>query len=104
MMDHNDPYMQLAAALYSKKDLAKMYPKQQKKAPSFLHTPITGLIRLPILLVLTLALAYLVHFAYTTGLYVGDLRARIEAMDAGAGHYDIFHGEGAPAGWVWTTK
>jgi hypothetical protein len=44
-----------------------------------------------------LAVAALVRHAYATGLYVGDLRLRKDAMDNGAGYYDIL-GDGQ---WHW---
>lgn len=71
--------------------------------PNILMKHITSpYLRIPALVAIALAIAALTHFAYTTGLYVGEVRTRTEAMEAGAGHYDIFHGDEAPAGWLWT--
>lgn len=55
--------------------------------------------RLALLLVIAISISSLIRFAYVTGSYVGAVRVRIEAMNAGAGHYDLLHGNGR---WVWT--
>jgi hypothetical protein len=45
----------------------------------------------------SLGVLALVHYAYVTGVYVADLRVRTEAMDHGAGYFDIL-GDGQ---WHW---
>ncbi len=47
---------------------------------------------------IAMSISFLLYFAYTTGVYVGASRVRVEAMKAGAGHYEIL-GDGL---WHWT--
>ncbi len=54
-------------------------------------------IRYTLLLLAGLIMAYLVGLAYSTGVYVGDLRVRTDAMHHLAGYYDTF-GDGR---WHW---
>lgn len=54
-------------------------------------------IRWTLLTIIGLSVAALITLSYVTGHYVGDLRCRTEAMDNGAGYFDIL-GDGL---WHW---
>lgn len=58
-----------------------------------------GKVRWFLLAVIAAAVVTLISFAYHTGCYVGDLRVRTDAMDHGAGYFDIL-GDGL---WHWGT-
>lgn len=57
------------------------------------------IVRYVLMLGIALTIALLVRTAYDAGLYSGDRRCRVEAMNAGAGHFLVWV-PGQP--WVWT--
>jgi hypothetical protein len=62
-----------------------------------METKVRKTIRWSLLTAIGLSISALIALSYVTGHYVGDLRCRTEAMDHGAGYFDIL-GDGL---WHW---